>query len=58
MNDIQWMARCGELLPPRPTPSNDPDLNSHLFGPSLRTVQMERIEVIELDEDGRVVWRT
>ncbi len=50
------MARNGELRPPCPVPLDDKLLSSRLYGPQMKTVQMERIEVIELDENGRVIW--
>jgi len=56
LSDVCWMARCGELRPPSPVPLDDPLLSSTLGGPCMKTVQMERIEVIELDEDGREIW--
>lgn len=43
------MARRGELLPPGPTPCDDPDITSHLYGPMTKTVQLERIRVEVVD---------
>jgi hypothetical protein len=56
LDDVCWMARRGELLPPSPTPVDDPRVSSHLYGPCMKTVQLERIEVVEFDEYGNVVW--
>lgn len=55
MLDIQWMARKGELLEPRPLRVDDPLLSSHLFGPAMKTVQLERINVITNGEDEYVI---
>jgi hypothetical protein len=57
IKDVCWMARNDELLRARPIELDDPELSSHLYGPAMRVTQNERIEVIELDEDGRVMWR-
>ena len=57
IDDVCWMARREELLPQSIKPLDHPSLSSYLYGPCMQTRQMERIEVIELDEDGRVVWR-
>jgi hypothetical protein len=56
LDSITWMARSGELLGPSPTPVDDPALSSRLYGPAMKTVQLERVEVNELDEHGRVIW--
>jgi hypothetical protein len=54
--DIEWMARKGELLGPSPAPVDDPDFSSHLYGPSMKTVQMERVNVVYEDgEDTQVI---
>lgn len=43
--DLEWMARRGELLGPHPTRVDDGRLSSRLYGPALKTVQLERVEV-------------
>lgn len=53
-SDIEWMARRGELLTPRPTPVDDPSVTSHLYGPALKTVQYERVNVIYDHEEVTV----
>lgn len=57
-DQLCWMARTGELLAPGPRPLDDNELSSHLFGPSMKTVQLERVEVIERDDEGRVTWHS
>ena len=56
IDDICWMARKEELMPQSIVALDSPLLSSTLYGPCMRTTQMERIEVIELDEDGREIW--
>src|SRR5262245_10725585 len=53
--DVQWMARRGELLPSRPIEVDDRNLSSHLFGPKMKTVQMERIEVLEVEKPMKTI---
>lgn len=52
-SELEWMARKGELLKPRPIPVEDDECSSTLYGPQMRTVQLERVELIMLDSrDG------
>ena len=52
-SELEWMARRGELLSPRPCVVDDPSVSSHLFGPVLRVVQSARIEYTCLE---RSTW--
>jgi hypothetical protein len=51
--DIEWMARKGQLLKPRPLTIDHGDVSSHLFGPVMRATQMERVNVVYVHEDHR-----
>lgn len=58
LDQLCWMAREGQLLGPAPAPIADPLLSSNLYGPTMRSVQMERVEVVERDAEGNVLWKS